>query len=215
LLNSGIFYEFIPADSYFSDNPPRFTIDQIETNVNYAVIINSNAGLWGYSLGDTVKFVSLNPYRLLVTGRIKHFISAFGEHVIGEEVEKAINRTLVKFPEVSMVEFTVAPQVTPTTGLPLHQWFVEFSIHPRSLSDFEKELNLQLQKLNSYYDDLISGGILRVLEIIPLKQDSFRNFMKTQGKLGGQNKVPRLSNDRRIAEQLVPYAMTDHNSGRQ
>jgi hypothetical protein len=208
LLNSGIFYEFIPADSYFTENPTRLTIDQVETGVNYAVIINNNAGLWGYSIGDTVKFVSLNPYRVLVTGRIKHFISAFGEHVIGEEVEQAMKITLSKFPEVSLVEFSVAPQVTPESGLPLHQWFVEFSNQPDHLPAFEKELNLQLQKLNSYYDDLISGKILRDLEIVPLRTDAFRNFMKSQGKLGGQNKVPRLSNDRKIAELLLPYALT-------
>lgn len=207
LLNSGIFYEFVPTDSYFSENPIRLTIDQVETGVNYAVIISNNAGLWGYSLGDTVRFVSLNPYRVLVTGRIKHFISAFGEHVIGEEVERAMNGALARFPEVSIVEFTVAPQVTPESGLPLHQWFVEFANPPRNLSDFEKELNLQLQKLNSYYDDLISGKILRVLEIVPLTANAFRNFMKSQGKLGGQNKVPRLSNDRKIAELLLSYTL--------
>jgi hypothetical protein len=207
LLDSGIFYEFIPTETYFSDKPTRLTIDQVELAVNYAVVVNSNAGLWGYSLGDTVRFVSLNPYRLLVTGRIKHFISAFGEHVIGEEVERAMNQTLAAFSEASIVEFTVAPQVTPRSGLPLHQWFVEFSQLPNSLSGFEKELNLQLQKLNSYYDDLISGKILRGLEIIPLHKDSFRNYMKSQGKLGGQNKVPRLSNDRKIADSLLAFAI--------
>jgi hypothetical protein len=207
LLNSGIFYEFIPTDTYFSENPTRLTIDQVTLGVNYAVIISNNAGLWGYSIGDTVKFISLNPYRVLVTGRIKHFISAFGEHVIGEEVEKAMNVTLTKFPEASIVEFTVAPQVTPESGLPLHQWFVEFSKRPDTLSDFEKELNLQLQKLNSYYHDLITGKILKVLEIVPLSKDAFRSYMKSQGKLGGQNKVPRLSNDRKIAELLLPYSL--------
>ncbi len=212
LLDSGIFYEFIPTDSYFNSNPIRLTIDQVELGVNYAIILNNNAGLWGYSLGDTVKFVSLNPYRLLVTGRIKHFISAFGEHVIGEEVEKAMKATLAKFPETSIIEFTVAPQVNPDSGLPLHEWFIEFSHQPSNLSDFEKELNLQLQKLNSYYDDLISGSILRNLEIIPLNKDSFRNYMKARGKLGGQNKVPRLSNDREIAEQLMPFALNDYKS---
>jgi len=205
LLNSGIFYEFIPSDSYFSENPARLTIDQVELGVNYAVIMNSNAGLWGYSLGDTVKFVSLDPYRILITGRIKHFISAFGEHVIAEEVEKAMNQTSVKFPEVSIVEFTVAPQVNPDAGLPLHQWYVEFANKPNNLSDYEKDLNLQLQKLNSYYDDLISGNILKGLEVIPLSANAFRNYMKSQGKLGGQNKLPRLSNDRKIAELLLPY----------
>lgn len=205
LLNSGIFYEFTPTDSYFSENPARLTIDQVELGVNYAVIINSNAGLWGYSLDDTVRFVSLDPYRILVTGRIKHFISAFGEHVIAEEVEKSMKQTLVKFPEVSIVEFTVAPQVNPDSGLPLHQWYVEFANKPHNLSDYEKDLNLQLQKLNSYYHDLISGNILRGLEIISLSTDAFRKYMKSQGKLGGQNKLPRLSNDRKIAELLLPY----------
>ena len=208
LLNSGIFYEFIPTDSYFSENPTRLTIDQVKLGANYAVIINSNAGLWGYSLGDTVRFVSLDPYRIMITGRIKHFISAFGEHVIGEEVEKAMNQTLAKFEEASIVEFTVAPQVNPDSGLPLHQWFVEFANMPQNLSAFEKDLNLQLQKLNSYYHDLISGNILKVLEIIPLNRDAFRNYMKSLGKLGGQNKVPRLSNDRKIAELLLPYTQT-------
>ena len=206
LLKSGIFYEFVPVDNYFSENPIRLAIDQVEIGVNYAVIINSNAGLWGYSIGDTVRFISLNPYKVLVTGRIKHFISAFGEHVIGEEVEKAMSLTLLKFPEAIVVEFTVAPQVNPGAGLPLHQWFVEFANQPNNLSAFEKELNLHLQKLNSYYDDLISGNILKVLEVIPLKADSFRNYMKSQGKLGGQNKVPRLSNDRIIADVLLQYA---------
>ena len=210
LLNSGIFYEFIPTDTYFNENPTRLTIDQVELGVNYAVIINNNAGLWGYSLGDTVKFVSLNPFKVLVTGRIKHFISAFGEHVIGEEVEKAMKHALSVFPEASIVEFTVAPQVSPETGLPCHQWFVEFSQEPNSLPDFEKELNLELQKLNSYYDDLITGKILKVLEIIPLGTDAFRNYMKGQGKLGGQNKVPRLSNDRLIAEKLTPYTISSN-----
>ncbi len=200
LLNSGIFYEFIPADEYFNENPTRLMIHEVELNKNYALIINSNAGLWGYSIGDTVKFVSKEPYRLLVTGRIKHFISAFGEHVIGEEVEKAMKYTCNKYPETELIEFTVAPNVTPKEGLPLHEWYVEFAKEPNDLAAFEKELNLQLQNLNVYYDDLISGSILRSLKIIQLKKDSFINYMKSQGKLGGQNKVPRLSNDRKIAE---------------
>ncbi|UII32734.1 GH3 auxin-responsive promoter family protein [Fulvivirga ulvae] len=205
LSNSGIFFEFIPADEYFNENPTRLSIEEVKTGVNYAVIINSNAGLWGYSIGDTVKFVSTNPHRLLVTGRIKHFISAFGEHVIGEEVEKAMKHTIAKFSETEIVEFTVAPQVTPDEGLPLHEWYVEFSNSPSDLAAFEKELNLQLQKLNSYYDDLQTGNILRSLKIIQLKRNSFIEYMKSQGKLGGQNKVPRLSNDRKIADELMKY----------
>ncbi|MTI20671.1 GH3 auxin-responsive promoter family protein, partial [Fulvivirga sp. RKSG066] len=207
LVNSGIFFEFIPSDEYFNENPTRLKVDQVEVGVNYALIINSNAGLWGYSLGDTVKFVSKDPYRLVVTGRIKHFISAFGEHVIGEEVEKAMRYTCEKFPETEIVEFTVAPQVTPKEGLPLHEWYIAFAQKPKDLSAFEKELDLQLRKLNSYYDDLISGHILKTLEIRSLEKNAFISYMKSQGKLGGQNKVPRLSNDRKIADSLEAYSM--------
>jgi hypothetical protein len=206
LLNSGIFFEFIPVDEYFNENPSRLSIEEVQLNTNYAVIINSNAGLWGYSIGDTVKFVSKNPYRLFVTGRIKHFISAFGEHVIGEEVEKAMKFAQEKFPEAELIEFTVAPQVTPSDGLPHHEWFVEFSSAPSDIQAFSDELDNQLRKLNVYYDDLISGSILRPLNIVPLKRNAFIDYMKSLGKLGGQNKVPRLSNDRKIAEALMPYS---------
>ena len=170
-------------------------------------MINSNAGLWGYSIGDTVKFVSKDPYRLLVTGRIKHFISAFGEHVIGEEVEQAMKATCEKFPETELVEFTVAPNVTPKEGLPLHEWYVSFASEPSDISTFEKELDLQLRKRNTYYDDLITGSILRPLEIIRLRNDAFIEYMKSIGKLGGQNKVPRLSNDRKIADEIIKFKL--------
>ena len=207
LLNSGIFFEFIPTDEYFNENPTRLTIEEVDTGVNYAVIINSNAGLWGYSIGDTVKFVNKNPYRVIVTGRIKHFISAFGEHVIGEEVEKAMKLATDKFNEVETIEFTVAPQVTPEEGLPLHEWFVEFSNPPDDMKRFEIEIDEKLQHLNSYYEDLIVGKILRPLKIIPLRKDAFRDYMKSKGKLGGQNKVPRLSNDRQIVDELRTYQL--------
>ena len=203
LLNSGIFFEFIPAEEYFDKNPSRLNIEEVELNKNYALIINSNAGLWGYSIGDTVKFISKNPYRLVVTGRIKHFISAFGEHVIGEEVEKAMKFTMEKFPEVDLIEFTVAPQVTPAEGLPHHEWFIEFANPPYDLNAFSLELDNQLRKLNVYYDDLIKGNILRKLRIQSLRKNAFIEYMKSLGKLGGQNKVPRLSNDRNIADELV------------
>jgi GH3 auxin-responsive promoter len=202
MANSGIFFEFIPADKFFDDNPPRLALYEVETGVNYAVIINSNAGLWGYNLGDTVKFTSLYPHKVLVTGRIKHFISAFGEHVIGEEVEKAMKLTMEEFPEVEIVEFTVAPQVTPKKGLPYHEWFVEFRTPPKDLPSFEKQLDLHLQSLNTYYLDLISGSILKTLNIVSLKNQAFITYMKAMGKLGGQNKVPRLSNDRKMAVEL-------------
>ncbi len=203
LLNSGIFFEFIPAEEYFNENPSRLSIGEIKLGKNYAVVINSNAGLWGYSIGDTVKFVSKNPYRILVTGRVKHFISAFGEHVIGEEVENAMKLTMAKFPEVELVEFTVAPNVAPKEGMPHHQWLIEFANRPNDLEQFSVELDNQLRKLNVYYDDLITGNILRTLRIESLNKNSFIDYMKSLGKLGGQNKVPRLSNDRKIADELV------------
>ncbi|MGB3183027.1 MAG: GH3 auxin-responsive promoter family protein [Cyclobacteriaceae bacterium] len=206
-LDSGIFYEFIPAEEFFNDNPRRLRIDEVDLGRNYVIILNTNAGLWGYNIGDTVKFVSKDPYRLIVSGRIKHFISAFGEHVIGEEVEKAMQYAMKKHPEVEVVEFTVAPQVTPAEGLPLHEWFIEFANPPENREAFEKTLNSQLQELNSYYDDLITGNILRKLEVIPLQKGAFINYMRSEGKLGGQNKVPRLSNDRKIADKLQSFRL--------
>ncbi|MBC5773857.1 GH3 auxin-responsive promoter family protein [Pontibacter sp. KCTC 32443] len=203
LLDAGIFYEFIPVEEYFNDNPTRLTIGEVELGKNYALVINSNAGLWGYSIGDTVKFTSIKPYKLIVSGRIKHFISAFGEHVIGEEVEKAMQQTMKKFPNVELVEFTVAPFVSSGEGESYHEWLIEFSKAPHNLDDFEKDLNEQLQKLNSYYNDLITGNILANLKIQALPLGTFRNYMKSQGKLGGQNKVPRLSNDRILADGLL------------
>ena len=202
LLNSGIFFEFIPVEEFFNDNPSRISIEEVSLGKNYAVVINSNAGLWGYSIGDTVRFVSKNPYRILVTGRIKHFISAFGEHVIGEEVEQAMKRAMQKFPEVELIEFTVAPQVTAQEGLPHHEWLIEFAKPPHNHEAFSLELDNRLRNLNVYYDDLIKGNILRTLRITSLPKHTFINYMKSLGKLGGQNKVPRLSNDRKIAEEL-------------
>jgi hypothetical protein len=205
LLDTGIFYEFIPAEEYFELNPTRLTIGEVELNKNYALIINSNAGLWGYSIGDTVKFVSLDPYRIIVSGRIKHFISAFGEHVIGEEIEKAMKYACERHPEVELVEFTVAPMVSPNKGLPYHEWLIEFAKEPNNPDSFAKDLDSKLVELNSYYKDLLVGSILRPLIVKSLKRNAFIDYMKSIGKLGGQNKVPRLSNDRKIADQLASF----------
>jgi hypothetical protein len=205
LMNHGMFFEFVPTEEYFLQSPTRLTIEEVELGKNYALIINSNAGLWGYSIGDTVKFVSKDPYRIIVTGRIKHFISAFGEHVIGEEVEKAMSATLQKFHEAEIVEFTVAPQVAPSDGLPHHEWLIAFSRMPSNIEAFSAELDNQLRALNVYYDDLITGNILRTLRITSLPAGAFIDYMKSQGKLGGQNKVPRLSNDRKIADDLYRF----------
>jgi GH3 auxin-responsive promoter len=209
LLNvySGIFFEFIPADEFHNENPTRLTLGQVEAGVNYAIIINNNAGLWGYNIGDTVEFVSINPYRLVVTGRIKHFISAFGEHVIGKEVEDSL-LSVAKEENIKVVEFTVAPQVNPVEGgLPYHEWFIEFDNHPEHLENFAQKVDAMMARQNIYYDDLIKGKILRSLKVTPLRRDAFRNYMKSQGKLGGQNKVPRLSNDRKIADQLATFKL--------
>jgi hypothetical protein len=202
LLDTGIFFEFIPADEYFEENPTRLHIGQVELNKNYALVINSNAGLWGYSIGDTVKFVSLHPHRIVVSGRIKHFISAFGEHVIGEEVEKAMKHACNLHPEVEIIEFTVAPMVAPVEGLPYHEWLVEFARPPHNPEQFAKDLDQKMVELNVYYQDLIIGNILRPLVIKPLKNNAFIDYMRSIGKLGGQNKVPRLANDRKIADVL-------------
>jgi GH3 auxin-responsive promoter len=212
-VDSGIFFEFIPVNEYGTENATRLSLRDVELGVNYALIINNNAGLWGYSIGDTVEFVSKNPYRLIVTGRIKHFISAFGEHVIGKEVEEALlfvantygtsrdNREGVR-----IVEFHVAPQVIPLDGgLPYHEWFIEFDNLPHDMIEFERKVDAAMMLQNIYYNDLIMGHILRPLVIRPLRRDAFRDYMKSEGKLGGQNKVPRLANDRQIAVKLEPY----------
>ena len=202
-VDGGIFFEFVPTDTYFGANPVRLSLTEVSLDVNYALLLTTNAGLWSYSIGDTVKFVSLNPYRIVVTGRIKHFISAFGEHVIAEEVEKALAAALSACPEARVVEFTVAPQVSPASGLPYHEWLIEFSSPPTSLSTFQEALDASMCAQNIYYRDLITGSILRPLVLTSLPAGAFISYMKSQGKLGGQNKVPRLSNDRVLAEGVL------------
>ncbi len=202
-VNSGIFFEFVPANEIFDPHPTRLTLNDVETNVNYALIINNNAGLWGYNIGDTVMFTSTKPYKLVVSGRIKHFISAFGEHVISKEVEAAMTETVKKH-SASVVEFHVAPQVVPLDGgAAYHEWFIEFENPPKNLKIFAADLDAAMVKQNIYYEDLISGKILRPLIITPLPKNTFIEYMRTQGKLGGQNKVPRLANDRTLASLLV------------
>lgn len=207
LLNTdaGMFFEFVPADEIFKENPTRLWLQDVEIGVHYALILHTNAGLWGYNIGDTVQFVSKNPYRLVVSGRIKHFISAFGEHVIGKEVEEAL-LPVANAAGVRIVEFTVAPQVSPPEGgMPYHEWFVEFDNLPVDLDVFARDVDVRMRAQNMYYDDLITGNILRPLVIRPLRRDAFRDYMKAEGKLGGQNKVPRLANDRKIAAALEGF----------
>ncbi len=202
--NSGIFYEFIPANEIHSDNPTRLSLGDVKVGENYALVVTTNAGLWGYSIGDTVRFVSTDPYRLVVTGRIKHYISAFGEHVIAEEVESALMKAADSF-NVQITEFTVAPQIDVKGELPYHEWFVEFESIPPDMSSFAVAVNTHLVQRNIYYEDLIGGGILQPLKIRSMKKNTFIEYMKSIGRLGGQNKVPRLSNDRKIADALSEW----------
>jgi hypothetical protein len=204
--NSGIFFEFVPAGEIFNENPRRLSLEEVKVGENYALIVNNNAGLWGYNIGDTVKFVSVNPYRLVVTGRIKHFISAFGEHVIAEEVEQSLLKAAQE-ENVRITEFTVAPMIDQGQGKSFHEWFIEFESEPRDLQKFALSVDRNLRERNIYYDDLIRGSILQPLKIRAVKKNGFIDYMKSIGKLGGQNKVPRLSNDRKIAEDLAPWSV--------
>ncbi|WP_298340735.1 GH3 auxin-responsive promoter family protein [uncultured Algibacter sp.] len=203
-LNSGIFYEFVKADEFFDKDPKRITIKDVEVGVNYVMIISTNAGLWAYNIGDTVEFTSTKPYRVIVSGRIKHFISAFGEHVIGKEVEQAMQEA-IQGSEVRISEFTVAPQINPKEGLPYHEWFIEFENEPDDYSALARKIDESLQEQNTYYFDLIQGKVLQPLKITKVEQGGFQEYMKSIGKLGGQNKLPRLSNDRKIVDEFSSY----------
>ena len=201
LLNSGIFYEFIKADEFFTENPKTLTIGEVETGVNYVLIVSTNAGLWRYNIGDTVQFTSLFPYRVIVSGRIKHYISAFGEHVIANEVENAMKEA-THGTKIVINEFTVAPQINPSNGLPYHEWLVEFENEPENSEAFAEAIDDSMRKQNIYYDDLITGNVLRKVVVTKVSKNGFQEYMKSQGKLGGQNKIPRLSNNRDIADNL-------------
>ncbi len=202
--DAGIFYEFIPADAFYDENPPRIPLSEVEKGVNYAMILNTNAGLWGYSIGDTVSFVSTEPYRFIPTGRLSQFTSAFGEHVIAREAEDAMSEA-VKECGALVTEFTLAPLVDNPGGLPCHQWFVEFENKPEDLKKFAASLDQALQSRNPYYKDLIAGHILQPAIVEPVPAGTFKSYMKSIGKLGGQNKLPRLSNDRKIADWITNH----------
>ena len=203
-LDSGIFYEFIPASEFYDENPTRISLKEVKIGVNYVIILNTTAGLWGYNIGDTVEFTNTKPYRVKVTGRIKHFISAFGEHVIGKEVEKALKDAILNT-DINISEFTVAPQVNPESGLPYHEWFLEFENEPDNLSDFARKIDAAMQAQNIYYFDLIEGKILRPLIIRKVKKGGFHEYMKSIGKFGGQNKIPQLADNRKIADVLQDF----------
>lgn len=204
-LDGGIFYEFIPLEEYGSENPTRLHLGQIELGQQYALVVSTDAGLWSYDIGDTVKFVSKAPYRMKVTGRVKHFISAFGEHVISEEVNKAMVAACDQF-DATTVEFTVAPFLK-GEGESFHEWLVEFEKQPGDLQAFAEYVDAHMRKQNTYYNDLREGNMLRIAEIRALKTGACRDYMRSIGKLGGQNKFPRLSNNRTIADSLKEYTL--------
>lgn len=204
LTNHGIFYEFIPLEEYGKPEAKRLTLKEVELHKDYALILTTNSGLWAYSIGDVVRFISKDPYRILVSGRTKHFTSAFGEHVIAFEVEEALKATVEKLP-AQITEFHLAPQVNPTDGLPYHEWFIEFEKEPEHLEKFRNYLDSEMRKRNTYYDDLIAGKILQPLIITSLKKNAFQEYAKSEGKLGGQNKIPRLANDRKIGDFLESF----------
>jgi hypothetical protein len=204
--NSGIFFEFVKADTIFDDSPHRVDLSGVELGVDYALIINNNAGLWGYNIGDMVRFVSIDPYKVVVSGRIKHFISAFGEHVIGKEVEQAIAE-ISSQENLKIIDFTVVPEVNPKEGLPYHEWFIEFEKSPSDMRALSETIDQSIRSQNIYYNDLRTGHILRTAVITPIRRNGFRDMMKKKGKLGGQNKVPRLSNDRTLVNELVPFIL--------
>jgi hypothetical protein len=207
ILNKGIFYEFVPVSRMHEPNPPRVQLSEVQIGINYAIVMNTNAGLWGYLIGDTVKFTSTNPYRLVVTGRTKHYISAFGEHVIAEEVEESLIEAANAL-NVKVDEFTVAPRVNPPASeLPYHEWFIEFDneFDEGKIEEFRLRIDRNLRKKNIYYNDLIEGKILQPLKITRIRQNGFKDYMRGEGKLGGQNKVKRLSNDREIAVKMNEF----------
>ena len=211
--NSGIFFEFVPAGEIFNENPTRLSLHDVKVGENYALIINNNAGLWAYNIGDTIKFVSTDPYRIVVTGRTKHFISAFGEHVIGEEVEQSLLKAAQE-ENVHITEFTVAPMIQQGEEKSYHEWFIEFENEPSDMEAFALKIDNNLRGKNIYYDDLISGNILQPLRITTVRRNGFIDYMKSIGKLGGQNKVPRLSNDRKIVDELMKWTLQEQSRGK-
>lgn len=206
LTNHGIFYEFVPLEEFGKPNARRLTLKDIELHKDYALILTTNSGLWAYSIGDVVRFISKAPYRVLVSGRTKHYTSAFGEHVIAFEVEEAMKATVEKYP-AQITEFHLAPQVNPAEGLPYHEWFIEFEKEPEDLAKFSENLDKEMRQRNTYYDDLIAGNILKPLVISRLQKNTFHEYAKSEGKLGGQNKIPRLANDRKIGNFLTNFVV--------
>jgi hypothetical protein len=177
-------------------------IGEVTLETNYAIALSTNAGLWSYLIGDVIKFTSLQPYRIKVTGRISQYISAFGEHVIIEEIEYCMSKAIEKF-NLQVTEFTVAPQVNPSEGLPYHEWFIECDGMNHDMDIIASYIDELLQSKNSYYKDLIVGQVIQSLKINLLVPHTFEKYLTAQGKMGGQNKVMRVRNDREMVDLLL------------
>jgi hypothetical protein len=203
LLDYGMFYEFVPTEEAHIPFPRALTLDQVELNRNYAMVISTNGGLWRYRIGDTVRFTSLFPFRIMVSGRTRHFINVFGEEVMVDNAELALARAC-KSHQCSVVDFTVAPQFMAAGKQGRHEWLIEFSEMPASIEAFAKQLDEELRNINGDYDaKRYKDMALLPLELKVASRDLFYNWLKTKGKLGGQNKVPRLSNSREYLDGLL------------
>jgi len=202
MLDYGIFYEFIPADKIVSDDPPVYTIAEVDKGVNYAIIISTNGGLWRYMMGDTVVFTSLDPYRIRISGRTKHFINVFGEEVIIDNADKALE-SACKATGAVISEYTAGPVFMNTVSKGSHEWIIEFEKVPSDLTMFIDSLDNTLKSVNSDYEAKRFRDLNLVLPVVrPVPIGTFNKWLKTKNKLGGQNKVPRLSNSREFIEDL-------------
>lgn len=203
MLDYGIFYEFIPMDSYGSTSEKIIPLNEVEIGKNYAIVITTNAGLWRYKIGDTVKFTSVSPYRIKVTGRTKHHINVFGEELIIENAEEAL-RKVTKATHSEIVDYTVAPIFMQGRDKGAHEWMIEFKTPPQSVDDFTVQLDIALQNVNSDYEaKRFNNTTLNLLKINVARKNLFYDWLKKEGKLGGQHKVPRLSNSRDFLEELI------------
>lgn len=203
MLDYGIFYEFIDMDTYHTNSPKVYRLDQVELHKNYAILITTNAGLWRYKVGDTIRFTSLSPFRIKISGRTKHFINVFGEELMIENAEQALRATCVKT-NTDIVDFSVAPIFMYGKEKGAHEWLIEFKKSPKNSIEFAKILDIELQQLNSDYEAKRNNNItLKPLQLIVARENLFYDWLKSKGKLGGQHKIPRLSNSRNYLEELL------------
>ena len=203
MLDYGIFYEFIPMDTFGTLNQRVIRLNQVELHKNYALVITTNSGLWRYLIGDTIRFTSLSPYRIKVTGRTKHHINVFGEELMVENTDAAVAKTCKEF-NCEIVDYTVAPIFMTNQQKGAHEWIIEFKTKPNSIENFRKALDENLQSVNSDYEaKRYNNMTLNPLVLNIARENLFYDWLKQEDKLGGQHKVPRLSNERTYLENLL------------